>query len=68
MLLKILFSHLKLSIEREDIDKKNYDTCVENLTKLPEAIKKTLKLESEIQLIAKEFLDAKGSMLISCLR
>ena len=55
---------LKLSIEREDIDKKNYDTCVENLTKLPEAIKKTLKLESEIQLIAKEFLDAKGSMFL----
>ncbi len=55
---------LKLSIEREDIDKKNYDKCVENLTKLPEAIKKTLKLESEIQLIAKEFLDAKGSMFL----
>ncbi len=55
---------LKLSIEREDINKKNYDTCVENLTKLPEAIKKTLKLESEIQLIAKEFLDAKGSMFL----
>ena len=55
---------LKLSIEREDIDKKNYDTYVENLTKLPEAIKKTFKLESEIQLIAKEFLDAKGSMFL----
>ncbi len=55
---------LKLSIEREDIDKKNYDTYVENLTKLPEAIKKTFKLESEVQLIAKEFLDAKGSMFL----
>ena len=55
---------LKISIERKDIDKKNYDTYVENLTKLPEAIKKTFKLESEIQLIAKEFLDAKGSMFL----
>ena len=55
---------LKLSIERGDIDKKNYDTCVENLKKLPEAINRTLKLESEIQLIAKEFLDAKGSMFL----
>ncbi len=55
---------LKLSIERGDIDKKSYDTCVENLKKLPEAINKTLKLESEIQLIAKEFLDAKGSMFL----
>ena len=51
---------LKLSIVRGDIDKKNYDTNVENLQKLPEAIKNTLKLESEIQLMAKEFLDAKG--------
>ena len=55
---------LKLSIERGDIDKKNYDTCVENLKKLPGAINSTLKLESEIQLIAKEFLDAKGSMFL----
>ena len=55
---------LKLSIERGDIDKKNYDTHVENLKKLPDAINSTLKLESEIQLIAKEFLDAKGSMFL----
>ena len=55
---------LKLSIIRGDIDKKTYDTNVENLKKLPDAIKNTLKLESEIQLIAKEFLDAKGSMFL----
>ena len=55
---------LKLSIERGDIDKKNYDTRVENLKKLPDAINSTLKLEAEIQLIAKEFLDAKGSMFL----
>ena len=55
---------LKLSIERGDIDKKNYDINVENLKKLPDAINSTLKLESEIQLIAKEFLDAKGSMFL----
>ena len=55
---------LKLSIERGDIDKKNYDINVENLKKLPGAINSTLKLESEIQLIAKEFLDAKGSMFL----
>ncbi len=55
---------LKLSIERGDTKKKNYDTCVENLKKLPDAINSTLKLESEIQLIAKEFLDAKGSMFL----
>ena len=55
---------LKLSIVRGDINKKTYDTNVENLKKLPVAITNTLKLESEIQLIAKEFLDAKGSMFL----
>jgi len=55
---------LKLSIARGDIDKKSYDKSVENLQKLPDSIKNTLKLESEIQLMAKEFLDAKGSMFL----
>jgi len=55
---------LKLSIVRGEVDKKNYDKNVENLQKLPDSIKNTLKLESEIQLMAKEFLDAKGSMFL----
>ena len=55
---------LKLSIMRGDVDKKTYDKNVENLQKLPDSIKNTLKLESEIQLMAKEFLDAKGSMFL----
>ncbi len=55
---------LKLSIVRGDIDKKTYDLNLENLLKLPTAIKNTLKLENEIQLMAREFLDAKGSMFL----
>ena len=55
---------LKLSIVRGDVDKKSYDKNVENLQKLPDSIKNSLKLESEIQLMAKEFLDAKGSMFL----
>tara|TARA_B100000886_G_scaffold339891_1_gene306835 strand:+ start:603 stop:2420 length:1818 start_codon:yes stop_codon:yes gene_type:complete len=55
---------LKLSIVRGDTDKKIYSINLDNLKKLPEAIKNTFKLESEIQLIAKEFLDAKGSMFL----
>ena len=55
---------LKFAITREDIDKKDYNNNLKNLQKLPEAIKNTLKLESEIQLMAKEFLDAKGSMFL----
>ncbi len=55
---------LKISILRGDINKKNYEMNLKNLQKLPGAIKNTLELESEIQLIAKEFLDAKGSMFL----
>ena len=55
---------LKLAFTREDIDKKIYDNNLQNLQKLPEEINNTLKLESEIQLMAKEFLDAKGSMFL----
>ena len=55
---------LKLAITREDIDKKKYNNNLKSLQNLPEAIKNTLKLESEIQLMAKEFLDAKGSMFL----
>ena len=55
---------LKFGVTRGDIDKKIYDKNLNNLKKLPDAINDTLKLESEIQLMAKEFLDAKGSMFL----
>ena len=55
---------LKLSKARGDIKKDKYDENFRNLQKLPESIKNTLKLENEIQLMAKEFLDAKGSMFL----
>ena len=62
--MSINLSKENLQIIGYDINKKTYDTNVENLKKLPVAITNTLKLESEIQLIAKEFLDAKGSMFL----
>ncbi len=55
---------LKLSIIRGDINKDKYNENLRNLHKLPESIKNTFKLENEIQLMAKEFLDAKGSMFL----
>ncbi len=55
---------LKLSSLREDLDKENYIKKIENLKILPDAIKKTLDLESHIQLLAKEFLEARGSMFL----
>ncbi len=55
---------LKLSMIRGDIDKDKFNQNLRNLNKLPDSIKNTFKLENEIQLMAKEFLDAKGSMFL----
>ncbi len=55
---------LKVSLLRDDINKKDYIKRIENLEKLSESIKKTLSLESNIQLMAKEFLNARGSMFL----
>jgi len=55
---------LKLASVRGDISKENYRKNIENLTKLPEAIKSTLKLENDIQIMAKEFTDARGTMFL----
>ena len=55
---------LKLAFLRNEINKKDYDSKVKNLKKLPDAIKNTLSSESDIQLMAKEFTDAKGSMFL----
>ena len=55
---------LKLSSVRNEIEKKTYDQSIENLKKLPDAIKKTLSSEVNIQFMAKEFLNARGSMFL----
>ena len=55
---------LKLAIVRKDIDKRKYEKNINNLKKLPEAIKECINIESNVQLMAKEFLSAKGSMFL----
>ena len=55
---------LKLSSMRGEIKPTNYNQNIKNLKKLPEYLKTTLNLEANIQLLAKEFLDAKGSMFL----
>ncbi len=55
---------LKISSLRKEIDKNKYYSNIENLKKLPDAISKTLKSESDIQIMAKEFLNARGSMFL----
>ena len=55
---------LKLGKTRKDINDKLYQKNIKNLKALPDAIKKSLKVESSVQAMAKEFLDAKGSMFL----
>ena len=55
---------LKLGKERKDLTDKSYEMNIENLKSLPGAIKKSLKVENSIQVMAKEFMDAKGSMFL----
>ena len=55
---------LKLAQSRKDINEKTYEINIKNLKALPDAIKESLKVENSIQAMAKEFLDAKGSMFL----
>ena len=55
---------LKISFLRAEIDKSSYNHNIENLKKLPDCLKETLNLESNTQLMAKEFLTARGSMFL----
>ena len=55
---------LKLAIVRKDIDENSYVKNISNLKKLPDAIKKCIKSEGNVQLMAKEFISAKGSMFL----
>ncbi len=55
---------LKLAYNRKEIDKKNYSLKIKSLLDLSKNVKKTLLTESQIQLICKSFIDAKGSMFL----
>ena len=55
---------LKLAFVRKDIEENTYVKNISNLKKLPEAISKCIKDESDVQLMAKEFISAKGSMFL----
>ncbi|RPH00391.1 MAG: glutamine--fructose-6-phosphate transaminase (isomerizing) [Candidatus Pelagibacter sp. TMED153] len=55
---------LKLAKVRKDINETIYKINLRNLTDLPNAIKKSLKVENSIQAMAKEFINAKGAMFL----
>ena len=54
----------KISFLRKDLDEIKYVKNISNLKKLPDAIKKCIKSENDVQLMAKEFVSAKGSMFL----
>jgi glucosamine--fructose-6-phosphate aminotransferase (isomerizing) len=63
-LLVLFILSLKISKIRGDIDQKFYKKSISDLKKIPDAISESLKSENSIQAMAKEFLEAKGSMFL----
>ena len=63
-MLVLLILCLKISKIRKNINELNYKRHIQDLENLPSAIKECLKVENNIQVMAKEFLDAKGSMFL----
>ena len=55
---------LKISKERDEIDQENYKKLILDLTKLPDFIKQTLSKQKDIQVIARDFVTAKGTMYL----
>ena len=55
---------LKISKERNEIDVENYKNLVLDLMKLPDFIKETLLKQKDIQIIARDFISAKGTMYL----
>ena len=55
---------LKIADLRGDMKKKDYQKKISNIKKLPDFLERCLKVEDKIQVIAKDFLDSKGSMFL----
>ena len=55
---------LKLAKNRKDISETSYNNFIKDLKDLPNAIDETLKTEDNVQAMAKEFINARGSMFL----
>jgi glutamine---fructose-6-phosphate transaminase (isomerizing) len=55
---------IKISEIRNEINKVSYERRIKDLIKLPELIKKTLKCENKIQIIAKDFIKANSVIFL----
>ena len=63
MLVLYLLS-LKISKVRNEITNQNYIKSINDLNNLPSLIKEVLEKRDEIQIIAKDFVDSKGTMFL----
>ena len=63
-MLVLYLSTLKISKERKDIDADKYKKMVLDLIKLPDFIKETLAKQNDIQIMARDFITAKGTMYL----
>ena len=63
-LLVLFILCLKFGKSRKDIDEEKYKKCIKNLIDLPNKIEESLKVENKIQVIARDFTSAKGSMFL----
>ncbi len=55
---------LKISKERSEINQENYKKLILDLIKLPDSIKQTLSKQKDIQVVARDFVTAKGTMYL----
>ena len=55
---------LKLGALKGEFSQNEYQDKIKNLIKVPPLLEECLKIENKIQMIAKDFLDAKGSMFL----
>ena len=63
-MLVLYIMSLKISKIRGNINEKKYIESIKNLQNLPNGIEEALKTEELIQIFAKDFLSAKGSMFL----
>ena len=63
-MLVLYIMSLEISKIRGNIDEKKYIEKIKSLKNLPQGIEEALKTEELIQIFAKDFLSAKGSMFL----
>ena len=63
-LLVLYIAILKIAEKRNDLDKKKLNNLILNLRKIPDTIDTVLKVESKIELIAKDIMESKGVMFL----